>query len=36
MRLITDECIIIFSTPDYLYVFILIYFIYASVNFRLL
>ena len=32
MRLITDECIIIFSTPDYSYVFILVYFIYASVN----
>lgn len=32
MRLITDECIIIFSTPDYSYVFILVYFMYASVN----
>ena len=32
MRLITDECIIIFSTPDYSYVFILVYFIYASVK----
>ena len=28
MRLITDECIIIFSTPDYSYVFILVYFMY--------